>query len=160
MSQLTFLAYMTLSICLTYFLKQLFYKFRFYIGLGFFFFFLFFFLVPQLRHMEVPRLGVKLELQLPAYTTATATQDLRPIYTTAQGNTRSLTHWARPGIKPATSWFLIRFISPAPRGELQHRAIYPEFCDYLWGKRIWERMDMCMCVAGSLCCTAAIITTL
>ena len=25
--------------------------------------------------MEVPRLGVKLELQLPAYTTATATQD-------------------------------------------------------------------------------------
>ena len=27
-------------------------------------------------HMEVPRLGVKLELQLPAYTTATATQDL------------------------------------------------------------------------------------
>ena len=29
----------------------------------------------HLRHMEVPRLGVKLELQLPAYTTATAAQD-------------------------------------------------------------------------------------
>jgi len=28
------------------------------------------------QHMEVPRLGVELELQLPAYTTATATQDL------------------------------------------------------------------------------------
>ena len=27
------------------------------------------------RHMEVPRLGVKSELQLPAYTTATARQD-------------------------------------------------------------------------------------
>ena len=27
--------------------------------------------------MEVPRLGVESELQLPAYTTATATQDLR-----------------------------------------------------------------------------------
>ena len=26
--------------------------------------------------MEIPRLGVKLELQLPAYTTATATSDL------------------------------------------------------------------------------------
>ena len=26
-------------------------------------------------HMEIPRLGVQLELQLPAYTTATATQD-------------------------------------------------------------------------------------
>ena len=38
--------------------------------------FLFFFLVPQVWHMEVPRLGVKLELQLPAYTTATATWDL------------------------------------------------------------------------------------
>ena len=31
------------------------------------------FLGPQLRHMEVPRLEVKWELQLPAYTTATAT---------------------------------------------------------------------------------------
>ena len=31
------------------------------------------FLGPHLRHMEVPRLGVQLELQLPAYTTATAT---------------------------------------------------------------------------------------
>ena len=30
-----------------------------------------------LRHVEVPRLGVKLDLQLPPYTTATATQDLR-----------------------------------------------------------------------------------
>ena len=34
---------------------------------------LFFFLEPQLGHMEVPRLGVQLELQLTAYTTATAT---------------------------------------------------------------------------------------
>ena len=35
------------------------------------------FLGPCLRHTEVPRLGVKLELQLPAFTTATATPDLR-----------------------------------------------------------------------------------
>ena len=33
------------------------------------------FLEPHLQHMEVPRLGVKSELQLPAYTTATAMQD-------------------------------------------------------------------------------------
>ena len=32
-----------------------------------------FFLRPHLRHMEVPRLGVKLELELPAYATAAAT---------------------------------------------------------------------------------------
>ena len=34
------------------------------------------FLGLHLQHMEVPRLGVELELQLPAYTTAIATQDL------------------------------------------------------------------------------------
>ena len=34
------------------------------------------FLGPHPQHMEVPRLGVKLELQLPAYATATATLDL------------------------------------------------------------------------------------
>ena len=37
-----------------------------------------FFLVfrgPQLRHMEVPRLGVELELQQPAYAIATVTGD-------------------------------------------------------------------------------------
>ena len=33
--------------------------------------FVFCFLGPHLRHMEVPRLRVKLEVQLPAYTTAT-----------------------------------------------------------------------------------------
>ena len=34
-----------------------------------------FFLGLHLRHMEVPRLRVESELQLPAYTTATATRD-------------------------------------------------------------------------------------
>ena len=28
-------------------------------------------------------------------------------YITAHSNTRSLTHWARPGIKPASSWILV-----------------------------------------------------
>ena len=41
-----------------------------------YFFFLFFFLRAAPWPMEIPRLGVKSELQLPAYTTATATQDL------------------------------------------------------------------------------------
>ena len=39
-----------------------------------------FFLRLLLRHVEVPRLGVKLELQLQAYTTATATPDPSCIY--------------------------------------------------------------------------------
>ena len=42
--------------------------------------FFFFFLGPHLWHMEIPRLGVKLELQLPAYTTATAMPDPSSIY--------------------------------------------------------------------------------
>ena len=40
------------------------------------FFFSFFFLGSYSWHMEVPRLGVKLELQLPAYSMATAMPDL------------------------------------------------------------------------------------
>ena len=42
----------------------------------FFFCFFFVFLAPHMQHMEVPRLGTELDLQLPAYTTATATPDL------------------------------------------------------------------------------------
>ena len=38
-------------------------------------FFFFCFLGLHLWHMEVPRLGVELELQLPAYSTATAKPD-------------------------------------------------------------------------------------
>ena len=53
---------------------------------------------PHLWHMEVPRLGVKLGLQLPAYTTATT-------------NIGSLTHCVRPGIKPAFPWTLVRFLT-------------------------------------------------
>ena len=39
-------------------------------------------------------------------------------YTTAHGNTGSLTHWARPGIEPTSSWILVMFISAAPQQEL------------------------------------------
>ena len=46
----------------------------------FFFFFLFFFLGPPPQHVEVPRLGVESELQLPAYVTATAMRDLNHVY--------------------------------------------------------------------------------
>ena len=32
-------------------------------------------------------------------------------YTTAHGNAGSLTHWARPGVEPTTSVFLVKFIN-------------------------------------------------
>ena len=56
--------------------------------------------------MEVPRLGVELELQLPAYTIARATPDPSHICSLRHSslNAGSLTHWAEPGIKPEASW--------------------------------------------------------
>ena len=50
--------------------------FEFHRCISFFFFSVFFWgRGANQRHLEVPRLGGDLELQLPAYTTATATQD-------------------------------------------------------------------------------------
>ena len=73
--------------------------------------FFFSFLRPHPRRMEVPGLGIEQiqsELQLPACATATATGDriqaTSGSYTTACGNPGSLTHGARPGIEPASSW--------------------------------------------------------
>ena len=43
---------------------------------GYFVLFCFVFLGPHPQHMEVPRLGVELEVQLPVYTSATAMPDL------------------------------------------------------------------------------------
>ena len=92
--------------------------------MGFFFcflgVFLSFFLGLHPWHMEVPRLEVESELQLPAHTTATATQDPTPhaTYTTAHSNVGSLTHRARPGIEPASSWILVRVVSIEPQWEL------------------------------------------
>ena len=36
----------------------------------------------------------------------------------AHGNARSLTHWVRPGLEPATSWFLVGFVSAASHWQL------------------------------------------
>ena len=40
-------------------------------------------------------------------------------YTAAHGNARSLTHWAKPGTEPESSWILVGFISAAPQQELR-----------------------------------------
>ena len=85
-----------------------------------------FFLGPHPQHMEVPRLGMEAELQLPAYTIATAMPEpsQSATYTTSHGNTRSLTHWVRPGIKPAFSGILVGFISAEPQKELHRCGSY------------------------------------
>ena len=40
-------------------------------------------------------------------------------------NSRSLTHWARPGIEPSSSWILVRFITAEPRQELPKLFLIP-----------------------------------
>ena len=79
----------------------------FYFIFLFFYFSIFFLLWLHLQHVEVPRLGVKSELQLPAYTTVMAV---------GNPNHSSWQHWilnplARPGIEPASTWILGRFIN-------------------------------------------------
>ena len=59
--------------------------------------------------MEVPRVGVKLELQLPAYTTDTATLDLICIcdlYSLRQRQILNLL--SKDGVEPTSSWTLVR----------------------------------------------------
>ena len=70
--------------------------------------------------MEVPRLGVELELQLPTYATATAMPDPSQVcnlhHSPQQCQTLNPLSKARDQI--LTSWFLVGFVSAAPQWEL------------------------------------------
>ena len=66
--------------------------------------FLFFFgRVVQLWHMEVLELKVELEMQLRPQPQQCQVWAISATYSIAHGNTRPLTHWARPRIKPTSS---------------------------------------------------------
>ena len=66
----------------------------------------------HLRHLEVPRPGVKSELQLLVYATATAMPDPSHVCDLQLMATMGpLTHWVRPGIKPTSSWILVEFLT-------------------------------------------------
>ena len=56
--------------------------------------------------MAAPGQGIELELQLrpTPQTQQCCVQTASVTYVAAHGNTRSLTHWLRPGIEPASSW--------------------------------------------------------
>ena len=71
------------------------------------------------RHMEVPRLGVRWSYSYQPTPQQCRIQPVSETYTTALRNARSLTHWARPGIEPATSRFLVGFVSAVPRRDLR-----------------------------------------
>ena len=82
---------------------------------------------PHPQHMEVSRLGVKSELQLTPQPQPRQIQAVSTTYTAAHGNADSLTHWARPGIEPASSGSL-----PT---EPQQEVLY------------WGRVDLQCCVS-------------
>ena len=71
-----------------------------------------FILGPHLQHVEVRRLGVKSELQLPAYATATATQDRRSVCDLCHSSQqRQFPDPLRSGIEPMSSRILVRFVT-------------------------------------------------
>ena len=100
----------------------------------FFFFFLSFRAVPgACGSSQASNSGFELELQLLAYAiataTATVTQDLSLVgHTAAHGNAGSVTRWARPGIKPMSSWILGGFVTAEPRWKLPNIFFAFFFC--------------------------------
>ena len=66
--------------------------------------------------MEIPGLGVESELQLPAYTAATATPDPKRIFDLHHhsGQRWILNHLVRPRMKPVSLWILARFVTAEP----------------------------------------------
>ena len=46
------------------------------------------------------------------------------------------------------------------RPTVQNRELYPIPCENLYGKRIWKRIDVWICITESLCCTVELIATL
>ena len=90
--------------------------------------------------MEFPRPGVKLELQPLAYTTSQQGEiwATSATYTTARHNSRSLTRWAKPGIEPASSWFLVGFVVAVPWWKL-HGELFLNLVCYLLRKKLkWQ----------------------
>ena len=90
-----------------------------------FFFFFALFLGPHSRHVEVPRLGVESELQLLAYTTATATWDPSHVCNLDHSSWQCQT--LNQLSEAITSWFLVGFVSAAPQRELPE----VEFLDHM-----------------------------
>ena len=69
--------------------------------------------------MEIPRLGIKSELWLLAYGTATATPDLRRVCSLHHSSRQcQILNWSRPGIQPTSSQILVRFVSTEPWRDL------------------------------------------
>ena len=97
----------------------------------FIYLFIYCFLGLHTWHMKVPRLGVESELQLPAYATATATQGLSCACDRHHSSRKCLIlnplNEARD--QPATSWFLVGFVSTVPQWE-SSCTFFRQSCKY------------------------------
>ena len=90
-----------------------------------------------MRHIEVSRLGVELELQLPGlYHSHSNARSESAIYTTAHSNAGSLTHSARPQIKPVSSWALCQVLNPLSHDENSKVFFSPLIFQFLSMQRI------------------------
>ena len=85
------------------------------LGHSFFFFFcLFTFSHTYIQHMEVPEPGLENGAAAAVSHSHSNTRSelhMQPV-ATACGHARSLTHWVRPGVKPASSWKPHRVLNP------------------------------------------------
>ena len=96
----------------------------------FFFFFCFcFFLGPHWQHMEVPRLGAEWELQLQAYTTATATPDPSCVCDLHHSSRQCqilnpLSKGSNSGMDPVSSWILVGFVTRGATRGTPPRHVY------------------------------------
>ena len=110
--------------------------------------FFFFFLWPHLRHMEVPRLGLKSEPQLlpvpqPWQHHIWATS---LIYATACGDARFLTHWVKPGIEATSSRTLCQVLnSPS------HNVNSPNTCFILMNRSWLSPPPHLPCLLYTIC---------
>ena len=82
--------------------------------------FLLFLCVLHLWHLEVPRLEVQSDTAAGLHHNHSNAGSKPHLQPTPQlmAKPRSLTHQARPEIRPASSWILVGFISAAPQQEL------------------------------------------
>ena len=96
-----------------------------------FFFFFFFFLAYGSSQVQGSN---------PSYSCQTMPQQCKSratstTYTIVQGNAGSLTHWARLGMKPPSSWILVGFVSAEPQRELPE-PVFVKVMGYLFHCKI------------------------
>ena len=65
------------------------------------------------------------------------------LYTIAHGSAGSLTHCVRPGIKPATSWFLVGFVSAVSQRQLQKFTSLHDFKTNSWTTKKMLTWNQC-----------------